>query len=346
MFSLPERTTLLLLELTTGWNINTPGQTDILARISRSFLADRIGFWQIALATLFLLLILLITGFTILAGMKYYRKKWQRIGLLETLKNNYPLKENQEKYLEALVERFKNSHPHDPEVATEYLEKFLIYTIQQISQGPDQRLRRGIHAVPNLNGEEEIFLVKSSGEGYKSLPADLTEQKDRYLTLRMESKPKKQLTENETVEISVKKDGLIYRGKAKIRSFSGRELIIHLPQGLHFEQDRDYQRVEVNNLTSWFTVQLESGDTVTRRGYMVDLSIAGCRLKIPGELEFKRYQHGILEFQLPDTAKLETRAEIERIKKPGGETELGLNFIWLNPPTRERIANYLRSLQN
>ncbi|GEM_PF-5657061 len=275
---------------------------------------------------------------------QYRRKKEKKLTILEAYQNNYRLSDGQQRYLEALVERFKNNYVHNPEVSTNYLKQFLEYTVKNLTHAPSQTLRRQVHKIPNIEPDEEILVIIGSGEKFETLTTKVLRQKDRYVTIASSPEVENlELSEGQSVEISSKQGYLHYRGRGKIQAITEEEIIFHVPDGMHFEQQRVYTRVPVNDLEANLCLQCRDDDTATLSGELKDISVEGARLIVDKTADkVSKHQQGTLEFELPGSEMMSVRIEVVRVQRENGSIDLGLKFTGLNLETREHIAQFVK----
>lgn len=324
-------------------SVTLQAQESPLGQIARGFAEGRTSSIKIALGILTLVLIIGGISGVVWLLTQYQRKKEKKLTILEAFQQNYKLSDGQEQYLEALIERFKNNYVHEPEVASGYLENFLEYIVKNLTHAPDQTLRRQVHEIPDLEPDEEILVILPRENTYRAVKSTVDRQKDRYLTLP--ARPQLidlEPDEEDRVEICIQKGHLTYRGRGKIQAITSDEVIIHLPEGLHFEQQRVYTRVQVDNVEASLTLESGDGETFTARGLVQDLSVEGACLAIDAADSVERHQQGTVKFQLPGQDEIEARVEVVRANESSADCKLGLKFIHLELETREEIARFIK----
>ncbi len=320
-----------------------PGEGTFWKTLSHDFQYRRTGNIEIMLS--------LITLGLILSGLygifwiwkQSHKRREKELTMLEAFQENYKLSEGQEQYLEALIERFKNKYTHDPEVATSYLKQFLEYTVKNLTHAPNQTLRRQVHKIPDIEPDDEILIITRDNGKFETLTSEILRQKERYLTLPLPPQVEKySLEEDQKIEISYNQRHLTYRGRGKIQAITEDEIILYLPDGLHFEQERVYTRLKVEDIDVELTLQNNSGETIIARGKMHDISVEGAGVKISTEEEINKHLQGTLEFQLPEQKEMETRVEVARVNEHPDGYNLGLKFIQLELTTREHLARFIK----
>ncbi|MFP4686874.1 MAG: flagellar brake protein [bacterium] len=323
-----------------------PGELKIFGRIAHSFTGDRFPIEMLLIYVFVFFLILggivgLIWLFNQISG-----RDQKKITVLEALQENYQLSSSQERYLEALIEKFKNRNPHDPEISSDYMQKFLEYVVQNLTHAPDQTLRRQVHHVPRLEAGQELQIMYRDDGQYKTQRCEILDQKDKYITLR---KPDEevQLSKEQKIEVTYRLEDLHYRGDAEIRTISESELIVFLPQGLRFEEKRVFYRLPLNSLEARLTLQCAKNNTVFLEGTLEDISAEGACMLVekPEEVKLKKHLRGTLEFDLPGFRTVDIRCEVVRAVEKTESYELGLKFVQLSVVVKENIINFIHKRQ-
>ncbi len=338
-----------LNQIVTAWFPN-PGmnseQSSALRQIGEGFQMGRTDPRHVLLGIVTMLLILGGIAGIIWLLNQYRKKKEKKLTILEAYQNNYRLSDGQQQYLEALIERFKNNYVHNPEVATSYLKQFLEYSVKNLTHAPSQTLRRQVHKIPNIEPDEEILVILGDNEKFETLTTTVLRQKDRYLTIPTSPEVENlDLNEGQSVEISSQQGHLHYRGRGKIQAVTEEETIFHVPDGMHFDQQRVYTRVSVDDddIEAKLCVQCPDDETIAISAELKDISVEGARLLADkSAAEISKHNQGTLEFELPDSDIISVRIEVVRAQKENGKIDLGLKFTNLSLDTREHISRFVK----
>lgn len=274
-------------------------------------------------------------------GKPRHGKKYD---VLQALQENVVLSKSQKQYLSALIERFKNRNPYDPEISTEYLREFLEFSIHNLTHSPTQTLRRRVHRVPDFEEGFHVELMVEEDNEFRTCSFEIKGQDNKYVILRPTSGEKIKLEEGDEVELSYRKGNLYLRGEAEIRQATDNEVILLLPNGLHFEEQRSYQRMNTNSIPCKLNLRNQQEEQIRTRGTIEDLSAEGAMVFLKTERgKAKKNMRGTIEFTLPGFSKMELFAEIVRAKEyTDDEQELGLHFTRVNMGDRERIFQFIR----
>lgn len=274
------------------------------------------------------------------------QQKEKQVTILEAFQENYKLSDGQEQYLEALIEKFKNRYKHEPEVATSYLKQCLEYSVKNLTHAPNQTLRRQVHKIPEIDPDEEILIISRTNGTFETLSSEILRQKEKYLTIpRPTDLEEYSLEEDKNVEISYSQHHLTYRGRGKIQAITEDEIILYVPDGLHFEQQRVYTRLNVDGVDVKLTLQGNENETIIGEGEMQDISVEGAGVKIETESSINKHFQGTLAFKLPEQEQMEIRVEVVRVNQNGSKYNLGLKFIQLELSTREHLARFIKRKQ-
>ncbi len=324
----------------------TVGDESPLGRISRGFTSER---FPVGNVLIYILIFALVLGgifglFWLFNQILSPSKK--KISVLKALQENYELSASQERYLEALVEKFKNRNPHDPEISNEYLESFLEYVVQNLTHAPDQTLRRQVHHVPTLTEGDDLQIMFQEDKQYKTHRCDILDQQDKYITLQ---KPDEelQIKKGQKIEVTYRQEDLHYRGDGEVRSINEKELIVFLPEGLRFEEKRVFYRLPLNSLPGRLTLQGAENKTIFLEGTLEDISAEGACMLVdkPEDTKLKKHLRGSLEFELPNYRTVDIRCEVVRAIEQKEKYELGLKFVQLSVVVKENIINFIHKNQ-
>lgn len=283
-------------------------------------------------------------GLFVAFGRPGSRPESKQIPILEALENNIRLSESQNRYLEALIEQFKNRHPHDPEISNQYLRKFFVSTIQQLTNAPTKTLRRRTKHMPDLETGSSVTMMTRNNDIYESYECELEDQDAEYLML---SPPDDiPFTEGDPVEVSCMKNRLVLRGDAEVRQVDPEQITIHLNNGLHFEEQRRYFRLDTDSLPCRLKVQPDKDRSHLLKGTVEDLSLEGARVEVEDPpWDPKTNVKGTLSFELPGHRKMNLPAEIVRVNESSGTCVFGLYFYELRMGDREHLAQYIHDHQ-
>ncbi|MGM0381180.1 MAG: flagellar brake protein [bacterium] len=273
-------------------------------------------------------------------------EKKKKITVLEALQENYELSSSQNRYLDALVEKFKNRNPHDPEISNDYLLNFLKYTVQNLTHAPDQRLRRQVHHVPELKAGDIMQVMINIDQEFRTHTCKIIEQNKKYIHLTF-SEDRPPLEKGKQVEVSYRQEDLYFRGKGKIENVLEDKIIIHLPDGLHFEEKRTFFRLPVDSLPCKLTLKDSGDNTAVLKGEMEDISAEGACVLIDetDKIDLEQHLRGTIEFELPGFREVNIRVEIARTQDKGNQLELGMKFTRIGMAVRERIIQFIHNRQ-
>jgi c-di-GMP-binding flagellar brake protein YcgR len=270
-------------------------------------------------------------------------KKGKKYDVLEALQQNLVLSKSQRQYLEALIEKYKNRNPYEPEVSTEYLREFLEFSIHNLTHSPTQTLRRRIHRTPNFEEGHHVELMVEKSGGYHTFSFKIESQDEKYVVLKPTPGDDAELKEGDNVEITYRQDHLYLRGEAEIRQATDNEVILYLPEGLHFEEQRSYRRMDTNSIPCDLSLRNHEDKKVKTSGTIEDISAEGARVIIGTDRgKCDTNMRGTIEFELPGFSKLSLFAEIVRAEERADESqELGIHFTRVSMGDRERIFQFI-----
>lgn len=284
-------------------------------------------------------------GLYVALGRPGSRTGSRQIPILEALENNIRLSESQNRYLEALIEQFKNRQPHDPEISNKYLRKFFVSTVQRLTNAPTKTLRRQTNHIPDLEPGSTVTLMVQDENVYESYECELGEQDEEYLML---SPPDDvPFVEGDEVEVSCRRNRLVLRGDAEVREIDAQRIILHLNNGMHFEEQRRYFRLDTDSLPCRLKAKTEEEGTQLLKGTVEDLSLEGARVQVENPpWEPRNGVKGTLTFDLPEHRTMNLPVEIVRVNNNEEQAyEFGLYFYELRMGDREHLAQYIHDHQ-
>lgn len=276
----------------------------------------------------------LIAFYGVLKLVEYYSSAEEETkrtySILESIQSNLKLSDKQDRYLGALIEKFKDRSHYEPEVSTDYLQEYLFFILQNLTYAPKRQIRRKTHYVPDFRvGDELSLMFEVSEDSYTTLEAEILDQTEERVTIR---KPHDELadglSENRTVESTYQKGDLTLRGEAKVTRVTEDELVIDFRDGMHFEEKRTYDRISLDGLDSQLIVQEWEGKTYRFDAELTDISIGGARLNLPGKDDrLHRNMRGRVQFELPDEGEFDLEIIVIHLEEVDGATRVGVEFV-------------------
>lgn len=335
----------VLLPVTQQNPPTTPGEIafweDFTHGFQQSWDATPIIFWSIVLG---------LAGAGIYGIVKAFewrsdqtKKEGKQYDVLQALQQNLVLSQSQREYLKALIEKFKNRNPYEPEVSTEYLRKFLEFSVHNLTHSPTQTLRRRIHRTPDFEEGHHVEIMVERSNEYQTCSFEIKSQDKKYVVLKPTPGEDTDLQEGDTVEVSYRQDHLYLRGEAEIRQVTDNEIIIYLAEGLHFEEQRSYRRMDTNDIPCDISFRGNGDKKIVTKGTIQDISAEGARVYVDTERgEFHKNMRGTIEFSLPGFSELSLFAEVVRVDDmEENRQELGIHFTRVSMGDRERIFQFI-----
>lgn len=299
-----------------------------------------------------ILIIVLILGYWLLRMYTDFlapREKTDRkVSILDAIKQNIKLSNKQERYLQALIEKYQDKHPYDPEVKTEYLENFLFFALQSLTHAPDRAIRRKTHYVPEFDEEDSLeIMFKTDDTSYTTEKCQILEQnEDDVVIQKPNDTTAGQFREGREVSAAYHKGELTLRGSGEIRHSMDEKVLLHFPEGLHFEEHRTYDRVEVEDLACQLILQEFEGEAIYLEGEFEDISIGGARVMVD-RVDDRVHENirGRLQFALADDRELDFQVSVVYLDVgvEEGTMEMGLQFIEPGLANREHLHDYIES---
>lgn len=272
----------------------------------------------------------------------------RQYSILEAIQSNLKLSKKQDHYLEALIEKFKDQSSYEPEVSTEYLEKFLSFILQDLSYEPKRIIRRKKGYLPDLNAEDTFDLMFEVDEdSYTTVHVEVLSQDESHVTVhKPDEREDLSFQENEDVEIAYHKGNLTLRGDGEILAVTDDHLLVDLKGGLHFEEKRTYDRVEVDPIPCQLLVQEWEGDQLQFDGVLKDLSVEGARVLIDGSDErLHTNMRGRIHFELPNEREMDLEIVLIHLEEADGPTSVGLEFNQPGMQNRNVIHEFLENIK-
>ncbi|MFB6346544.1 MAG: hypothetical protein ABEK50_12360, partial [bacterium] len=208
--------------------------------------------------------------------------KGSTVGILEGIQKNIKLSNKQERYLKALIEKFQDKHRYDPEIKTEYLEQFLFFAIQSLTHAPDRAIRRKTHYVPTFEENDTLEVMFKIGDTtYTTEICKIVEQSDDSVAItKPEDVDLTELREGRQISCAYHEGELTLRGQAEIRHIMDEKILLVFPEGMHFEEHRTYDRVDVDEIPCQVILQEFEGEAIKLNGIILDLSVGGAQIKV------------------------------------------------------------------
>lgn len=269
--------------------------------------------------------------------------------ILEAIQSNLELSDKQDRYLKALIEKFKDQSSYEPEVSTEYLENFLLFVLQDLSYEPKRTIRRKKDYVPDLNkGDSLDLMLEVLEESFTTLRVDVLNQEGTHVTIQKPSgRENLSFDEYQEVEVAYQKGNLTLRGSGKIISVTDEKLLLDLEGGLHFEEKRTYDRVNVDSLPCQLLLQEWEGDQLRFDGVLKDLSVEGGRILInESDSRLHRNMRGRIQFELPGDREIDLEIVVIHIEISGDSTTVGVEFNQPGTQNRNLIHDYLETVKD
>lgn len=272
-------------------------------------------------------------------------QKSEKVGILEAIRQNIKLSNKQEKYLRALIEKYQDKHPYDPEVKTEYLEKFLFYALQSLTHAPDRAIRRKTHYVPKFETEDELdVMFKTNDTHYATERCSVVEQDGDNVVIEMpEDIDSSEFREGRAVSTAFHKGDLTLWGEGEIKHLMEDKILLNFPEGMHFEEHRTYDRVEVHDMECDLILQEFEGEAVHLEGRFLDMSIGGARVKTRSVDERVHENiRGRLQFELEER-ELDIQVSLVYldIDEDADTMEMGLQFLEPGLANRQHIHDFV-----
>lgn len=323
-------------------------EVEFYTRLSRAFRGGLRSVDVYVAIGLFVLVLLALLGLT--WAWREFRspsrkKKGKRMTILDAIRKNVQLTDNQNRYLSALIEKFKNRHPHDPEVSTDYLRTFFRFAVQNLTHAPTQTLRRKTQMVPDLEIGHTMELMVERNDEYRTLKARIRDQNDEYVRVELPPDARESdLVSGELIPVYYGKGDLHMRGEARVDERDPPNALLSLDQGLHFEEQRTEKRVETANVPSRIHLEQPAGEPFTLRGTMVDVSIGGALVELRDDAgDVEADQRGHIEFDLPVYGAMDLDVFVVHVHDEEEPVQLGLQFMNTNADERETLQDYVHS---
>lgn len=272
-------------------------------------------------------------------------QKSEKIGILQAIRQNIKLSNKQEKYLKALIEKYQDKHPYEPEVKTEYLENFLFFALQSLTHAPDRAIRRKTHYVPEFDRDDEMdVMFKTNDTHYVTKRCEVIEQEEDNVVIAMpDDIDSSEFREGRSVATAYHKGDLTLWGEAEIKHLMEDKILLNFPEGMHFEEHRTYDRVSVHDLECDLILQEFEGEAVHLEGRFIDLSIGGARVEVRS---FDERVHenirGRVQFEL-DGREIDMQVSLVYLDADeDAETmEMGLQFLEPGLSNRQHIHDFV-----
>ncbi len=300
-----------------------------------------------------ILIVLLILSYVSLRLFEYLTPSTdtepREYSILEAIQSNLELSDKQQRYLRALIEKFKDQSSYEPEVSTEYLEEFLFFALQDLSYKPKRTIRRKKGYVPDLDSGDSLDLMfEVSDRNYTTVHVDVLNQEDNHVSLQKPTQREDlSLEKNKDVEVTFQKGKLNLRGTAKILSVTDDQVLIDLQGGLHFEEKRTYDRVDVSSIPCQLLVQEWQGDQIKFDGVLKDLSVEGARIRFDGtDSRLHRNMRGRIHFELPEGREMDLEIVLIHIEVSGDTTSVGIEFNQPGMQNRNLLHEFLDKVKN
>jgi len=270
-------------------------------------------------------------------------RRGKKYDVLQALQQNLVLNKSQKEYLNALIEKYKNRNPYEPEISTNYLREFLESTIHNLTHSPTQTLRRQIHRTPDFREGDHVELMVEQDNEYRTCSYEITDQDNKYVILSPTPGDDISLHEGDDIEISYRKGNLYLRGNAEIRQATENEVILFIPSGLHFEEQRRYRRMDTNSIPCKLNLRNDENKKIVTKGTIEDISAEGALVFMSTDRGIaKKNMRGTIEFTLPGHSEISLFAEVVRAKEyTRDEQELGIHFTRMDMGERERIFQFI-----
>jgi hypothetical protein len=275
----------------------------------------------------------LLQFFSSFGTTKTKRKKYN---ILESIQSNLKLSDRQERYLKALIEKFKNRASYEPEISTEYLEDFLFFAVQNLTYAPKRSIRRKTHYVPDFTINESIdIMVKIDDETYTTLESDILGQNDDTVTIKRPfGEYADELSEGQSVDVAYKEGELTLRGPARIKTITDDQAKLELSRGMHFEEQRTYDRVPLQKTTCQLILQEWEGKTIRVEGILQDISVGGAKLLVDQlNSRIHRNMRGRMQFEL-NAKEMDLEVVVIHVEDENDPPTLGVEFM--EPGMRNR----------
>lgn len=279
------------------------------------------------------------------------QSKSKKVSILEGIQQNIKLSQKQEKYLLALIEKFQDKHPYDPEIKTEYLEKFLFFALQSLTHAPDRAIRRKTHYVPTFETDDVLeVMFKTDDTHYTTEKCEIVEQDEGNVVIMQPGNVgASQFREGREIATAYHKGELTLRGHAEIRHVMDEKILLNFPEGMHFEEHRTYDRVDVTDLPCQLILQEFEGESIHLKGDFLDISIGGARVEVH-EIDDRVHENirGRLQFELEGGRELDIQVSVVFLEAEvdTGTMELGLQFLEPGLANREYIHDFVEKKQS
>ena len=300
-----------------------------------------------------ILILFLILSYVALRLFEYFsvteKQAPREYSILEAIQSNLELSQKQDHYLEALIEKFKDQSSYEPEVSTEYLEKFLFFTLQDLSYEPKRTIRRKKGYLPDLDPGDTLDLMFEAGEdSYTTIHVEVRSQDEGHVTVEKPAeRENRSFQENDDVEIAYHKGNLTLRGDGEILAVTDDHLLIDLKGGLHFEEKRTYDRVDVDSIPCQLLVQEWEGDQLQFDGVLKDLSVEGARVLIDGSNNrLHTNMRGRIHFELPGDREMDLEIVLIHLEEVDGATSIGLEFNQPGMRNRNLLHEFLEKIKD
>lgn len=322
------------------------GEVDFWTEFTRSFnqgLDTSALFFWLGILGLFLLGVYGILRVLKWGGDRKPSRHGKKYDVLQALQQNLVLNKSQREYLNALIEKYKNRNPYEPEISTNYLREFLENTVHNLTHSPTQTLRRQIHRTPEFREGNHVELMVEQDNEYRTCSFEIMNQDHRYLTLSPTPGDEIRLHEGDDVEISYRKGNLYLRGNAEIRQSTEEEVILFIPSGLHFEEQRSYRRMDTNSIPCKLNLRNNEDKKIVSKGTIEDISAEGAKVFMSTDRgNAQKNMRGTIEFTLPGHSDMSLFIEVVRAQEyTRDEQELGIHFTRMDMGERERIFQFI-----
>jgi len=300
------------------------------------------------------LLIMLVAVYWLLRLLSYLshtsETTQKQYSILESIESNLKLSDRQQRYLKALIEKFKDRSTYEPEVSTEYLRDFLFFSIQNLAHAPKRSIRRKTHYVPEFKADHNVdVMVQLDDETYTTLQTDVLDQDEEKvrLTIPSDASRSDELRQGLMVNLAYKKGDLTLRGEAEIVSRDNRVLTLDLHRGMHFEEKRTYDRVEVEQIPCQLILQEWEGQTLRYEGFLNDLSVGGARVVLPdSDTRIDHNMRGRVQFEVNSSDELDLEVMVIHSEMNEPPYTVGLEFLDPGMVNRNNIHNYIQKRQS
>lgn len=270
--------------------------------------------------------------------------KKKKFNILESIQSNLRLSDKQERYLDALIEKFKNRASYEPEVSTDYMRDFLFYAIQNLTYAPKRKIRRKTHYVPDFEiGSTLDLMLQVEEDTYTTLRAEIVEQDEEIVNIKKPSATEvPEFHQDQSIDTAYNKGDLILRGEARIKAISDGNLALEYPLGMHFEEQRTYDRVKVNDLDCQLILQEWEGETIRVEGTVTDLSVGGAKIHVPiKDNRIIENMRGRVQFKNEQSLNIDLEIVVIHREHDEDGYSLGVEFIDPGMTNRNLLEQFL-----